>query len=303
MTLQARHQAFLAVAAALVAASASLGAIYMRPDIEDVPVARLVANLEKELAADPKNPDIHLRLARLYAVAYSANTTELPVTVLAGADRKPRQEVWFGHEPDLIPAEGCAWGHAGLRRRRASSRSRSTTIAQVVELNPSGLVGRIGYAWTLEQSGNTSGAVAEYRRVIEQAWPKEEKAKFAEPGQRFFTEEAARHLDSAARSAARRGGDRHAPRPGRASRTRPARDHAYRDPAHRHGDLEDHRRSRRERCPSMPTARACGRRGRGSRPMPRGSSTTRRPAAASRPPCSSLATSRSGTSGATATSR
>src|SRR5215207_3178990 len=105
MTLEARHQRLvgIAIAAALIAASASLGAIYMRPDIEDVPVARLVANLEKELAADPKNPDIHLRLARLYALAYSANTTELPVTVLAGADQAPRQEVWFGHEPNLMP--------------------------------------------------------------------------------------------------------------------------------------------------------------------------------------------------------
>ena len=193
MTLQSSRQALLVAAAALVAASASLGGIYMRPDIEDVPVARLVANLEKELAADPKNPDIHLRLARLYAVAYSANTTELPVTVLAGADRKPRQEVWFGHEPDLIPQKV----DPGATRSEASKGFLAKSVDHyrtVVELNPSGLVGRIGYAWTLEQSGNTSGAVAEYRRVVEQAWTKEEKAKFAEPGQRFFTEEAARQL-------------------------------------------------------------------------------------------------------------
>jgi hypothetical protein len=193
MTLQFRHQAFLAVGAAVVAASASLGAIYMRPDIEDVPVARLVANLDKELAADPKNADIHLRLARLYALAYSANTTELPVTVLAGADRKPRQEVWFGHEPNLIP-EKVAPGASRSEASKAFLAKSVDHYRKVVELNQPGLVGRIGYAWTLEQSGNTSGAVAEYRRVVEQAWPKEEKAKFAEPGQRFFTEEAARHL-------------------------------------------------------------------------------------------------------------
>ena len=193
MTLPSRHLPFLAIVAALIAAEASPGAIYARPDIEDVPVARLVANLEKELAADPNNPDIHLRLARLYAVAYSANTTELPVTVLAGADRKPRQEVWFGHEPNLVPEKVAP----GASRSEASKAFLGRSVdhyRKVVELNPAGLVGRIGYAWTLEQSGNRSGAVAEYRRVIEQAWPKEEKAKFAEPGQRFFTEETARHL-------------------------------------------------------------------------------------------------------------
>jgi hypothetical protein len=193
MTLQFSQQVFLAVAAAVVAASASLGAIYMRPDIENVPVARLVANLEKELAADPKNADIHLRLARLYALAYSANTTELPVTVLAGADRKTRQEVWFGHEPNLIP-EKVAVGASRSEASKAFLAKSVDHYRKVVELNQAGLVGRIGYAWTLEQSGNTSGAVAEYRRVVEQAWPKEEKAKFAEPGQRFFTEEAARYL-------------------------------------------------------------------------------------------------------------
>ena len=193
MTAQSRRQAFLVAAVALFTASASIRAIYMRPDIEDVPVARLVANLEKELAADPKNPDIHLRLARLYAVAYSANTTELPVTVLAGADKKVRQEVWFGHEPDLIPQKVAP----GATRSEASKSFLAKSVEHyrhVVELNPAGLIGRIGYAWTLQESGNKSAAVAEYRRVVEQAWPKEEKAKFAEPGQRFFTEEAARHL-------------------------------------------------------------------------------------------------------------
>ena len=161
-----------AVVGMTVAASVTLGAIYARPDIEQVPVARLVANLEKELASAPTNADIHLRLARLYAMAYAANTQELPATVLAGADKKPRQEVWFGHEPDLIPRDVDR-----TASRTAASRSFLARSIQhyrkVLEFNPDGLVGRIGHAWTLEQSGDRAGAIAEYRRVIEQAWPKE----------------------------------------------------------------------------------------------------------------------------------
>ena len=301
MTLQSSRQTLLVAAAALVAASASLGGIYMRPDIEDVPVARLVANLEKELAADPKNPDIHLRLARLYAVAYSANTTELPVTVLAGADRKPRQEVWFGHEPNLIPQKV----DPGATRSEASKGFLAKSVDHyrtVVELNPSGLVGRIGYAWTLEQSGNTSGAVAEYRRVVEQAWTKEEKAKFAEPGQRFFTEEAARQLipllDPKRDATEIATLQARAERLGRVPRAITPIAIPLTDTASPRTivDLDA----------SVPfDADGTGLRKAWTwiSPMQRGSCTTRRPADASPPRCSSLATSRSGTSGATATSR
>jgi tetratricopeptide (TPR) repeat protein len=194
MTWPRRNRAFFAaIVASLAASVSSLGAIYARVDIENVPVARLVANLEKELAANPKNADVHLRLARLYAMAYAANTTELPVAVLAGADQKPRQEVWFGHEPDLIPRKIAS----DVSRSEASKAFLAKSVEhyrKVIELEPAGLIGRIGYAWTLEQSGNAAAAIAEYRRVVDQAWPKEENAKFAAPGQRFYTEEAVRYL-------------------------------------------------------------------------------------------------------------
>ena len=88
--------------AASLAASVSLGAIYARVDIEDVPVARLVANLEKELAANPKSPEIHLRLARLHAMAYSRTPR-----AARHRPRRRRPETASGSlarpRPDLIP--------------------------------------------------------------------------------------------------------------------------------------------------------------------------------------------------------
>lgn len=182
-----------AVTLAVALGTAGLDGIYVRPELENVPVARLVANLERELTADPKNADIHLRLARLYAMAYAANAEELPVTVLAGPDKRVKQEVWFGHEPNLVPAQ-IPPGTARTEASKLYLKKSLTHYKTVVEFEPTGLVGRIGYAWTLEQSGDRAGAVAEYRRVIEQAWPKEQDAKFAQLGQRFYTEEAARYL-------------------------------------------------------------------------------------------------------------
>ena len=182
-----------AVALTLTLRGGALDAIYVKPDLENVPVARLVANLERELADNPKSPDIHLRLARLYAMAYAANADELPTTVVAGRSSQGNPEVWFGHEPNVVPADIPA----GTPRTSASKVYLQKSVdhyKRVVELAPAGLVGRIGYGWTLEQSGNKAGAIAEYRKAIEEAWPKEQNAKFAQLGQRFYTEEAARYL-------------------------------------------------------------------------------------------------------------
>jgi hypothetical protein len=193
MNTRGRLAIATAVTLAVALGTAGLDGIYVRPELENVPVARLVANLERELAADPKNADIHLRLARLYAMAYAANAEELPVTVLAGPDKRVKQEVWFGHEPNLVPTQ-IPPGTARTEASKLYLKKSVTHYKTVVELEPNGLVGRIGHAWTLEQSGDKAGAVAEYRRVIEQAWSKEQDARFAQLGQRFYTEEAARYL-------------------------------------------------------------------------------------------------------------
>jgi hypothetical protein len=183
---------FVAVCAVAVT-TAALDAIYMRPDIENVPVARLVTNLERDLAANPKDAEIHLRLARLYAMAYAGNTDELPTTVLAGKDKPAKQEVWFGHEPSLVP-EKVAPGATRSDASKAFLQKSLNHYKTAVELQGSNLTARIGYGWALEQSGNTTAAIAEYRRVIEQAWPKEQGLKVAMLGQRFYTQEAARYL-------------------------------------------------------------------------------------------------------------
>jgi tetratricopeptide (TPR) repeat protein len=186
------------VAAAAAALATIFGgvsdAIYMRPDLENVPVARLVANLERELATDPKSADIHLRLARLYAMAYAANAEELPAKVVAGrASMDTNPQVWFGHEPNIVPGDF----KPGTPRTAASKAYLQKSVdhyRKVIELAPTSLVGRVGYGWTLEQSGDKTAAVVEYRRAIEQAWPKEQNVRFAELGQRVYTEEAARYL-------------------------------------------------------------------------------------------------------------
>jgi len=188
------HPSILVAAVGILSLmGAALDGIYMHPDVENVPVARLVANLERDLAARPKDADIHLRLARLYAMAYFANEDELPATALGGKDKPAKQEVWFGHEPNLVPGQVAP----GTTRSDASKGYLKKSLNHyktAVDLESNNLTARIGYGWALEQADNKAGAIVEYRRVIEQAWPKEQGAKRAALGQRFYTEEAARYL-------------------------------------------------------------------------------------------------------------
>lgn len=66
--------------------------------------------------------------------------------------------------------------------------------AAALAIAPDNMTARLGHGWVLQQSGDEQGAIREYRRVIEEAWPKEQKIKALMPSQRLFTSEAARYL-------------------------------------------------------------------------------------------------------------
>jgi len=184
------RNAFLVALAGSLLTTAAVHGIYVRRETQTVPVARLAANLEKELAANPKNADTHLKLARLYGMAYSVNAEEVPVASRLDGS----QDVWFGHEPDLVPH---AQRGAGVTRTAASRQYLTQSLAHyrsALDLSPGSLTARLGLGWTLQESGDKAGAIAEYRKVIELAWPKEENTRATVPGQRFYTAETARYL-------------------------------------------------------------------------------------------------------------
>ena len=171
---------------AIVLAVIPLSGIYMGVESRRVPVARLVSNLEKQVAAKPQDADLQLKLARLYGMAYALNGEDVPV-------KGATEEVWFGHEPNLVPRT-----ESEKTTRTAAAREYLTKALehyrQTVSLNQDSLLARLGLGWALDQSGDKPGAIAAYRAVVERAWPKESSAKFAELGQRFYTVEAAEYL-------------------------------------------------------------------------------------------------------------
>jgi hypothetical protein len=171
-----------------LAAACALGvrapAMFVRPDVEDVPVDRIIANLSRQLAAAPRDAALHARLARVHAIAYAQHIEQFPV------DRQTRQP-FFGYGPDLPPKTSSSPRTPAMRRHLADA---LTHYRQSLELDPNDQVVRLGYGWALEQSGDVARAKTEYRTIIEKAWPKERERKYLAPGEVSLAVEAGSYL-------------------------------------------------------------------------------------------------------------
>ncbi len=185
-------RAFLAGALLLLTASAHLAAIYMHVETREVPIDRLVANLERELKADPSNVQTLINLARLHAMAFALKTDEFPA-----AQVKPDQPERPSYPPGssvipgaVRPAESAEIAARAARHLQEAIRRYEAAL----KLAPDNLTARLGHGWVLQQSGDRQGAIKEYRLVVEQAWPSERKVKGLMPSQRLFTHEAAGYL-------------------------------------------------------------------------------------------------------------
>jgi hypothetical protein len=155
-----------------LATMASVWAMYIEVEIRKVPVSRLVENIERQLRAKPENVKLHLNLARLYAMAYALKVTEHDGVVVG----PERLEAWFGYFPRTIPGSTRpAPSREHQERARADLARAVQKYSEVVSLAPNNFIARLGHAWTLEQSDDTTGAIAEYRKAVELAWPIDSK--------------------------------------------------------------------------------------------------------------------------------
>jgi tetratricopeptide (TPR) repeat protein len=170
---------------------ARLPAIFVRTESQIVPVERLVANLEREIKAAPKNVQALLNLARVHAMAFALKVEELPAQ-----QSEANVEVAFyppgaSRVPDVVrPAKTPEQQSAADRHLKEATRHYEAAVA----LDPRNITARLGHGWVLQQSGDKAKAIDEYRRVIELAWPTEEKIKALGVGQRLYTQEAAGYL-------------------------------------------------------------------------------------------------------------
>ena len=175
----------------LIALCASTSARFRRPDLKKIPVADLVANLEKQLADEPKNKELLMNLGRAYAMAYATRGADVEI------EKSNEDAVWFGYTPINVPFADRSTGeqHSEESKKQAQKNLDSAikVFKQVLQLDSDNLVARLSLAWCMDQAQEEE-AKELYRNVIERAWEKEKDLQTAGLGWHSITAEAIGYL-------------------------------------------------------------------------------------------------------------
>ena len=162
---------------------------YIRPELDNVPVERLVKNLEELAGKDEKDARIRFNLARVHAMAFALKTDTAKV------NKRQANEAWFGYEAPHVPFKNKSTDdEAKLKEAKAHLAKAIQRYEEAIKLDPKMLSAKLGHAWCIEQSQDKEKAIETYRAVIDEAWKVEKDKKVGGLGWHSVTAEAAGYL-------------------------------------------------------------------------------------------------------------
>jgi len=160
----------------LVALASAASAMYVRVEIQDVPLERLISNLEAALAKAPDDAQLHHHLARTLAMAWAKRLGGGSSVAAVGPEGEPTTP-WFGYgEGRELPFAAEGGGPAEPEARAYLDRA-IAEYERASSLRPEDVLARVGLAWCREQAGDLEAARRDYREILEQAWKKDEAAR------------------------------------------------------------------------------------------------------------------------------
>ena len=174
-----------------------VAAMFLPIETENVPIDRIIGNLEKRLAIDPRDLRTRLNLARVHAMAWATKSdTAAVVTGPRGASAVGDPD--FGHRP----------GFQGVDVRQISDPDQQRVARQhlmqaidlyrgALEQDRNNVTAMLGQTWCLDQAGEKSRAIAGYRQILDLVWPTESRGGAIAVGNFGFmptTEEVAGYL-------------------------------------------------------------------------------------------------------------
>ncbi|MEO2021789.1 MAG: tetratricopeptide repeat protein, partial [Pirellulaceae bacterium] len=131
---------------------------YIRPQLDQTPVERLVKNLNEQIKKDPKSVTARFNLARVHAMAFALKTDQAQTR-----KDKPERGAWFGYEPKHVPF--TLTQTKDPQKKKLAEKQLKLAIQQyqqVLQLKPDHQSAQLGYAWCLQQSGETEKSIAAY---------------------------------------------------------------------------------------------------------------------------------------------
>jgi hypothetical protein len=168
----------------LAATSPTFGR-FVGVDVERVPVARLIENLEQIAKDNPTSVEAQLNLGRAHGMAYAQKSD--PLTVPKAYHGMEPPAVSFG---DVTTTADATLGAAAQAHLEAALKA----YRQASELDKDNLVIHLGLAWLTEQAGRKDDAVKQYRTIAAEAWEKEKGLTMLGFGGQTLTGEVASYL-------------------------------------------------------------------------------------------------------------
>ncbi len=137
---------------------------YLKPHLQDVPVKRLLSNLEGQTRENPNDQWLKLNLARAYAMAYALNSDQAKIMVETKGERLAFWRAPFSRAPVMPQSVAQTPGGAARNYLLKAIEIYGSTL---VDTEPAiSQLARLGHGWCLEQSGDKTAAMADYRVLV-----------------------------------------------------------------------------------------------------------------------------------------
>ena|GEM_PF-328494 len=165
--------ATISILVLLLSAAIHVDALYKSVDIEKVPVNRLIQNLEKLVAKEPKNSQLRFNLARVHAMAFALKLP--PKQKVEAVKGNGSDGAWFGYNPLDVPFVAVTSNNPAAMKAAREHLSQAIRIyKETLLLDPSNDIARLGLAWCLDQFGDKAQAIAGYRSIVAEGWAREQ---------------------------------------------------------------------------------------------------------------------------------
>jgi hypothetical protein len=143
----------------------SAEAKFMRPDVEQVPTDRLIANLETKAKESPTVETLYA-LGRVHAIAYAQQQAQFDVLRKTGLP-------FFGYQDNGFLPVTAANPRPGDTNHLAKA---IEWYVKAVEKDAKHLPSLMGLGWCQDQAGEKKAALSTYRKAFDLAWAREKQA-------------------------------------------------------------------------------------------------------------------------------